>query len=77
MKSWDDWLSRDPNVPDDERKLSTLPLHRYELIVAVDFSVTIPEGLTSCDAAGKCAIQWFWFADSKQTYISCLDFYME
>ncbi|KAK8060970.1 hypothetical protein PG996_010900 [Apiospora saccharicola] len=45
----------------------------------IDFNVTIPETLSSaCDMAGKCAIQWYWWASkNKQTYESCVDFYME
>ncbi|KAK8119999.1 uncharacterized protein PG998_004625 [Apiospora kogelbergensis] len=45
----------------------------------IDFNITIPETLSSaCDVAGKCAIQWYWWASkNKQTYESCVDFYLE
>ncbi|TGJ82217.1 hypothetical protein E0Z10_g6565 [Xylaria hypoxylon] len=44
-----------------------------------DFTVTIPNTLaTACDVGGKCAIQWFWYATgNKQTYESCVDFYVQ
>ncbi|KAG9256859.1 uncharacterized protein F5Z01DRAFT_491259 [Emericellopsis atlantica] len=60
LKVWDDFLSSDPSVPDDER----------------DFNITIPQDLpTDCAEAGNCVIQWYWYATgNKQTYISCLDF---
>ena len=47
--------------------------------VTVDFNITIPDTLSSaCDVAGKCAIQWYWWASkNKQTYESCVDFYLE
>ncbi|KEY72248.1 hypothetical protein S7711_00247 [Stachybotrys chartarum IBT 7711] len=63
LKTWTDWLSRDPTVPDDEQ----------------NFNVTIPANLGSvCDVGGKCAIQWYWYATgNRQTYISCLDFVIE
>lgn len=44
----------------------------------VDFNVTIPDTLgEACSAGGKCAIQWYWFAAGKQTYESCVDFYVK
>ncbi|KFH44916.1 hypothetical protein ACRE_042860 [Hapsidospora chrysogenum ATCC 11550] len=60
LKVWDDFLSSDPDVPDDER----------------DFSVTIPDGLPAdCGQGGNCVLQWYWYATgNEQTYISCLDF---
>ncbi|KAI3318459.1 hypothetical protein HD806DRAFT_540310 [Xylariaceae sp. AK1471] len=43
-----------------------------------DFKVTIPSTLgTACNTGGKCAIQWYWWASgNKQTYESCVDFYL-
>lgn len=43
----------------------------------VNFNVTIPDTLgSSCDEAGKCVIQWYWYAsEGDQTYISCVDFF--
>ncbi|KAL2161904.1 hypothetical protein VTH06DRAFT_7689 [Thermothelomyces fergusii] len=44
----------------------------------LDFDVTIPDTLgTACSTGGKCAIQWYWYASgNKQTYESCVDFYV-
>ncbi|KXN83778.1 hypothetical protein AN958_01105 [Leucoagaricus sp. SymC.cos] len=40
-----------------------------------DFNVTIPSNLgDKCNEAGKCAIQWWWYAFNVQTYESCVDF---
>ncbi|KAF5349980.1 hypothetical protein D9756_009161 [Leucocoprinus leucothites] len=40
-----------------------------------DFQITIPSNLgTKCNTAGKCAIQWWWYAFNVQTYESCVDF---
>lgn len=43
-----------------------------------NFNITIPTGLESaCGTAGKCVMQWYWYAISnKQTYESCHDFYV-
>lgn len=45
----------------------------------VDFNITIPDTLGStCEVGGKCVLQWYWWAiNNKQTYESCLDFYVE
>ena len=45
----------------------------------VDFNITIPDTLGSaCGEGGKCVLQWYWWAiNNKQTYESCLDFYVE
>ncbi|KAI1847532.1 hypothetical protein JX265_000783 [Neoarthrinium moseri] len=45
----------------------------------IDFNVTIPDSLrTPCNEPGKCVLQWYWWSNSnKQTYESCLDFYVE
>ncbi|KAH6635032.1 hypothetical protein B0J18DRAFT_36892 [Chaetomium sp. MPI-SDFR-AT-0129] len=62
LKVWDDWPNATATTPRSD----------------IDFNVTIPESLTSaCDAGGKCAIQWYWYAGgNKQTYESCVDFYV-
>ncbi|WYZ35887.1 hypothetical protein EsH8_X_000534 [Colletotrichum jinshuiense] len=62
LVSWADWPTDNPDPLAD-----------------TDFNVTIPDTLTSaCDVGGKCAIQWFWYASkNKQTYESCIDFYVE
>ncbi|KAJ7677052.1 hypothetical protein DFH06DRAFT_1080125 [Mycena polygramma] len=40
-----------------------------------DFTVTVPDLGTQCATAGQCAIQWWWWgAQVKQTYESCVDF---
>ncbi|KAF9445204.1 hypothetical protein P691DRAFT_282874 [Macrolepiota fuliginosa MF-IS2] len=40
-----------------------------------NFDITIPTDLgTRCSVAGKCAIQWWWYAFNVQTYESCVDF---
>jgi len=45
------------------------------LLKLADFQVQIPSDLDSkCDTAGKCAIQWWWYAFNVQTYESCVDF---
>jgi len=44
------------------------------LLKLADFQVQIPSDLDSkCDTAGKCAIQWWWYAFNVQTYESCVD----
>ncbi|GJC88030.1 hypothetical protein ColLi_10868 [Colletotrichum liriopes] len=62
--TWDDWPTTNPDPLADN---------------SADFNVTIPDNLASlCDVGGKCAIQWFWYAETnKQTYESCIDFYVE
>lgn len=43
------------------------------------FSVTVPSNLPagSCQEAGQCVMQWFWFGtNAVQTYESCVDFVM-
>ncbi|KAK7456616.1 hypothetical protein CaCOL14_010519 [Colletotrichum acutatum] len=59
--SWSDWPTTDPDPLAD-----------------TDWNITIPDTLASaCDVGGKCAIQWFWYAETnKQTYESCIDFYI-
>ncbi|KAF6809560.1 hypothetical protein CSOJ01_06851 [Colletotrichum sojae] len=59
---WADWPSDNPDPLAD-----------------TDFNVTIPDTLAEkCDVGGKCAIQWFWYAQkNQQTYESCIDFYVE
>lgn len=81
LKVWDDFLSLDPAVPNDERKFAhdTELFQRSRPVLTIlkgDFSVTIPDGLPAeCSEAGNCVIQWYWYATSnEQTYISCLDF---
>ncbi|EQB54384.1 hypothetical protein GCG54_00007093 [Colletotrichum gloeosporioides] len=56
--TWDDWPTENPDPLAD-----------------TDFNVTIPDTLAdSCNVGGKCAIQWFWYAETnKQTYESCID----
>jgi hypothetical protein len=46
---------------------------------SADFNATIPAGLeATCDVGGKCAIQWYWYAQkNEQTYESCIDFVVE
>ncbi|OLN82379.1 hypothetical protein CCHL11_09762 [Colletotrichum chlorophyti] len=62
LVAWADWPTDNPDPLAD-----------------TDFNVTIPDTLaSSCDVGGKCAIQWFWYAKTnKQTYESCIDFYIE
>jgi len=50
----------------------------YDTKSTVNFNVTIPSTLgDKCGTAGKCAIQWYWYATkNKQTYESCVDFYI-
>ncbi|KAF2793189.1 hypothetical protein K505DRAFT_244985 [Melanomma pulvis-pyrius CBS 109.77] len=42
------------------------------------FSVKMPTNLAgSCEVAGECVLQWFWFGTSaQQTYENCVDFVM-
>ncbi|ORY59314.1 uncharacterized protein BCR38DRAFT_351950 [Pseudomassariella vexata] len=63
LRSWGYWPNATSGPPRDD----------------IDFNVTIPTNLGStCDAGGKCAIQWYWYASgNEQTYESCLDFYVE
>lgn len=54
-----------------------LRLAVYLMVVfpKANFDIKIPTNLgTRCDTAGKCAIQWWWYAYNKQTYESCVDF---
>ncbi|EMR70538.1 putative chitin binding protein [Eutypa lata UCREL1] len=62
LRSWDNWPDSTSGPPRDD----------------IDFNVTIPDTIASaCDAGGKCAIQWYWYASgNEQTYESCLDFYV-
>jgi hypothetical protein len=80
--SWDEWP-----VPDLSNSDST----HYCFLTSqssvcgkltrdiADFNVTIPDSLSSaCDVGGKCVLQWYWYASgNKQTYESCLDFYVK
>ncbi|KAK1702423.1 uncharacterized protein BDZ83DRAFT_257216 [Colletotrichum acutatum] len=78
--SWSDWPTTDPDPLADSKwiqksaKLRVLPTDRH----TADWNITIPDTLASaCDVGGKCAIQWFWYAETnKQTYESCIDFYI-
>ncbi|TKW51750.1 hypothetical protein CTA1_1062, partial [Colletotrichum tanaceti] len=62
LVTWDDWPTTNPDPRAD-----------------TEFNVTFPDTLSStCNVGGKCAIQWFWYAETnKQTYESCIDFYVE
>ncbi|TDZ60860.1 hypothetical protein CTRI78_v004590 [Colletotrichum trifolii] len=59
LLTWADWPTENPDPLAD-----------------TDFNITIPDTLAeACDVGGKCAIQWFWYAETnKQTYESCIDF---
>lgn len=60
------------------RKEKHIMLTPHTSFSVVDFNVTIPDTLgEACSAGGKCAIQWYWFAAGKQTYESCVDFYVK
>ncbi|KAK4245809.1 hypothetical protein C7999DRAFT_33809 [Corynascus novoguineensis] len=62
LRSWDDYPDATGTTPRSD----------------IDFNVTIPDTLgEACSAGGKCAIQWYWFAAGKQTYESCVDFYVK
>jgi hypothetical protein len=88
LKVWDDFLSSDPDVPDDERMYTSnqpqnsFPYPSPPVLKAPprhhpgDFSVTIPDDLPAdCGQGGNCVLQWYWYATgNEQTYISCLDF---
>ncbi|KAK4151631.1 hypothetical protein C8A00DRAFT_45206 [Chaetomidium leptoderma] len=62
LRSWDDYPNATATTPRSD----------------IDFNVTIPTTLgTACSTGGKCAIQWYWYASkNKQTYESCVDFYV-
>jgi hypothetical protein len=55
-----------------DEKLAKLPANN------TNFNVTMPADLgTSCQVAGECVMQWFWFGTSaQQTYENCVDFVM-
>lgn len=41
------------------------------------FDVKMPDMGSSCGTAGDCVVQWWWDSpESKQTYMSCVDFTM-
>ncbi|CZR51345.1 related to chitin binding protein [Phialocephala subalpina] len=41
------------------------------------FDITMPDVSGQCGTAGNCVVQWWWNSpDSKQTYMSCVDFTM-
>ncbi|KAK7955615.1 uncharacterized protein PG986_004837 [Apiospora aurea] len=63
LRSWADWPDSTSGPPRND----------------IDFNITLPDSLRSaCDVAGKCAIQWYWWASkNRQTYESCVDFYLE
>lgn len=81
VKDWPEWPLTTPGATDDSKQ----PLGRSTIrsyltrVSAVDFNVTLPAGLEStCDVAGKCVLQWFWYAiKNKQSYESCVDFYIK
>ena len=60
LRSWNDWPNSTATTPRSD----------------IDFNVTIPSTLgTTCSSAGKCVIQFYWYASgNKQTYESCIDF---
>jgi len=55
-----------------DQALATLPANNSA------FSITVPRSLGgSCLYPGDCVIQWWWYGiAAKQTYESCIDFYL-
>ena len=85
LKVWDEWPLRGPQPrgdgtwwPDLSSQPCACSMNSANDFI-VDFNVTIPEGLEStCGEAGKCVLQWYWYAvGNRQTYESCLDFFVE
>lgn len=81
LLSWDNWPDSTSGPPRNDSRFYPQHALVYSLVPntdIADFNVTIPDTLASaCDAGGKCAIQWYWYASgNEQTYESCLDFYV-
>ena len=82
LRYWADWPDSTSGPPRNDSESPVCVQSHFSILLTiakVDFNITIPDTLSSaCDVAGKCAIQWYWWASkNKQTYESCVDFFLE